>query len=118
MLGKLLRRFTSKPPAYLRCFILMPGEHDIVLPSIEGISLKLVSRDVMMNHQGLKYWVAAHSVSINLLNADISKLLGVRARADLLGLMFFKKPPKHDGFLVDSKGAIFEDGKKVGIVSI
>lgn len=116
MLNRLFGR--QKPPAYLRCFILLPGKHDISLPEIEGVSLKLVVREVMVKHQGLKYWVAAYSVGVNLLSRDMTKLFGVRARADLLGLMFFKLPPKHDGFLIDSKGTIFEGGKKVGIIEM
>lgn len=110
-IGKLF--VASKPSAYLRCFILMPGSHDISLPEIEGVSLKLVVREVMVNHQGLKYWVAAYSADADLLSSDMEKILGARARADLFDLMFFKKPPKHDGFLIDSKGVVFEDGKKV-----
>ncbi len=117
MLDKLIKMIKRDPPAYLRSFILMPGVHDIMLPDIDGISLKMVSREVMVSHQGLKYWVAAYTEDVDILNHDMQKILGIRARNDLLNLMFFKKPTQHKGYVVNSEGKIFEGGEELGTIS-
>ena len=97
-----------EPPAYLRCFIMMPGENDIPLDGITGISLRMVPRETMVKHEGLKYWIAAYSSKADIMSEAMLKALSDRARADILSLMFFKKPPQFDGFYVNAESKIFE----------
>ena len=118
MLNKIKEMIRGDAPAYLRSFILMPGHHDIMLSDIEGISLKLVTRDVMVAHKGLKYWVAAYTPDVDILSTAVVDILSIRARTDLLDLMFFKKPPQHKGFVVKLDGRVFEGDLELGTVNL
>jgi hypothetical protein len=62
----------------------------------------------MVKHEGLKYWIAAYSPKADIMGEAMVKVLTDRARADILSLMFFKKPPQFEGFFVTAESKIYE----------
>lgn len=89
----------SKTPAYVVYYIVMPGDHQIQINGFLGISLKEVSSNTYIKHQGLKYWAQSTRPGVKD-KEPVKKALSNRARADILNLIFDKKVADFEGVFI------------------
>lgn len=77
-------------PAYVDCYIVFNGNHDVEIYGLKGISLRRVERDVYNKHRGLKYWVSSQTQGKNRDPENLRKL-SQKARVDIFDLVFGKR---------------------------
>ena len=94
-----------EPPAHILLVIVLPGEHDIPIFGLTGVSLRIVDRKMYEKHQGLKYWAASGSKGKERGDMAKKELAGC-AYEDIMNLIFQKKPRPFTGIRIDSKGKV------------
>lgn len=109
-LGILLDKLTGKkePPAHIMLVIVLPGENDIPITGLIGVSLRIVDRKMYEKHQGLKYWAASGSKGKECGDMAKKELAGC-AYEDIMNLIFKKKMRPFTGIRIDSKGEVHRD---------
>ena len=86
---KILKHNKILQPTYQKYFILLPGQHTLLLEDIKGISLKEVPRSVWDAHKGIKYCISCEQQS-NLKNSLLWKSIQHQTSMDLKKLLFNK----------------------------
>lgn len=86
-------------PMYVDFYIVLSGEHNVVIQGLEGISLKKVGRDIYDRHKGLKYWISSDIFNMTEDQTALKKMSEI-ARVDIFDLVFGKKLKSFDGIVV------------------
>ena len=98
----------KEPPAHVMLVVVMPGNNDIPISGLAGVSLRIVKRDMYAKHQGLKYWAASGCKGKECGEMAKQELAAI-AYEDIMNLIFDKKLRPFTGVRIDSEGKAHRD---------